>query len=180
MGGYRTIYPQYGISEDAQKLTVIDEFGNKWVVSFVDSNGTCINVLKESTVYWPMVLCKYVNDDVSTLNPISNLSVTQNDLGAYGENAQLGNDQIIGSWGYVPIDGGSGETLIFDENGTGVKEFYQIAVIGRPFTYGISEDGLRLTLDLQGETENYQITGLFEGCYHAIKNDIDYKLCKLD
>lgn len=182
-GAYRTIFPQYGISEDGMILTTIDSYNNYKRFAFKEANDNCFIAIKESTVYWPVEYCKYENESPATLDPISNSSASQNSLGYYGDDVQLGNKTVVGSWGFVPVNGGYGGILSFDKDGSGDKNLYSDYAVVIPvqyFVYGISNDGKELTIKYSKseETETLQLIDTFEGCYLIILQGISYKLCK--
>ncbi len=181
LGAFRKLYPQYGISGDGQTLTIMDESNTSVVLTFSHSDGNCFTATRDDAeIYWPVEFCEADNPYSYTLNPISNADASQNALGYFGDNVQLGNSPIIGSWGYLPIDGGTGHNLKFEQNGSGTIYAFNGEIIGPKdtFTYGVNEDGKTLSLQLNSQTDTYQITGLFEGCYQVLYKDNSYKLCK--
>jgi hypothetical protein len=185
IGQYRNLYPQYGINEDGTTLTVIDEYYKYTHYTFKESDNDCFTAIKEASVYWPVKYCKYVDESVSTLNPISNAKAMENSLGFYGNNVQFGNETIIEKWGFVPIEGGDGGIFEFDESGNGTRSLhsdYAVVIPTEHFKYGISENGKELTVkyNQNDKIEIFQIVGLFEGCYKVISQEVSYKYCKME
>ncbi len=179
--GYRHIYPEYGVNEDGTVLTTIASDNSIEHYIFVDSNESCFTAKREiSPSYQPTeVYCRYEREP-ATLSQVNNSGNPANDLGFFGEGVLYGNDSIVGHWWYAPVLGGDGAGLDFSASGDGNKYLPGVSDTGNPFEYGISEEGRTLNIHYTSDTNvnNYEITGLLEGCYQMEHDGTQYKLCK--
>lgn len=190
-GGARETLPIYGVDTDEKQITILRSVhevnDTKEIYIFEKEEADCFVVTEliynHNYLYGDASSIQICKQNLSaTMEPISNTGKATNSLGYYGEGVKLGNELIVGQWGSVSLDGGNNyHNLLFTANGIG---YYPLPDGGYGSTtyqlvdYGVSEDGKMVYFTTNND--NFEITGLFEGCYAMRNNGYNYKLCKIE
>ena len=177
-GSYRNIYI-YGVSTDGNVLKESNSELN-YQYTFMDSNETCITALLSGshTEEHETFLCR---SEVAapSFEAVDNTMYTQNETGYFGDGVLFGNLPAIGTWVYVPVEGGSSTTLTLHSDGSGTLNYYP-QTSGFPLgEYGISSDGRTLSIN---NAPAYKLIDTYEECYlmQDEKNKTLYKMCHMD